>query len=115
MAFLEKMGWRYWLTGLIMGIVLPALATLLNISTVMRFGGLLLVINGGVAIAVGRLVALKARPMWLLLVLPALYLVGAYGFLPAYTRYFALVYLCVSYLAYGLTATTQTTQSESKN
>ena len=112
MAFLEKMGWRYWAVGLIVGVGFPALAAWLQVSPVWRFGGLLLVINGSLALIMGRMIAQRQRSAWLLLSLPVGYLIGAYVFLPHYTQSFSLVYLCLSYLAYGLTVAAQT---ESKN
>lgn len=105
MAVLNKLGWRYWLIGIVMGLLLPAVATWLNISPVMRFGGLLLLVNGGLAIWLGRLIYRHTQPGWWLLIWPVVYLLGAYWFLPQYTLYFAVVYLCLSYLGYGLTQT----------
>ena len=103
MAFLERIGWRYWLVAIVMGLALPALATGIGISPVMRFGGLLVIINGCLAIILGRLIYRKTQPGWWLLIWPLIYLAGSLWFLPRYTRYFAIVYLCISYLAYGLT------------
>lgn len=97
-----------------MGLLIPALANVIDVSAVVRFGGLLLVINGGIAITIGRLIAKRRQPSWWLLIWPALYLVGAYLSLPQYTWYFALVYLCLSYLTAGLSATPKI-QSETKN
>ncbi|KRN02610.1 hypothetical protein FD13_GL001834 [Levilactobacillus senmaizukei DSM 21775 = NBRC 103853] len=111
MAFLEKIGWRYWVIGIIMGIALPGLATLVGISPVWRFGGLLVIINGCLAIAIGRAIYRRTQPGWWLLIWPIIYLLGALWFLPRYTRYFAIVYLCVSYLAYGLTQTRKEVKS----
>ncbi|WP_225423482.1 hypothetical protein [Levilactobacillus suantsaii] len=99
--------------GVVVGVGLPALAMGLGLDPVWRFGGLLLILNGGVSIGLGHFVATRQRPWWLLLVFPVFYFIGASGFLPGYTRYFALVYLCLSYLAYGLTVTAQA--EESKN
>lgn len=111
MAFLEKIGWHYWIVALVMGIVVPALATAIGISPVMRFGLLLVIINGCVAIILGRLIYRKTQPGWWLLIWPVIYLAGALWFLPGYTRYFAIVYLCVSYLAYGLARTNGETKA----
>lgn len=112
MAFFKKMGWRYWIVGLVVGVVFPALAAWIQLSPVWRFGGLLVVINGSLALVLGRLIAKRQRSAWLLFSLPVGYLIGAYAFLPHYTQYFSLVYLCVSYLAYGLTVAAQ---AESKD
>ncbi|MFC6288669.1 hypothetical protein [Levilactobacillus angrenensis] len=103
MAFLEKIGWRYWVLAIIMGVGLPALATLVSVGPVWRFGLWLVLINGCLAIGVGRVIARKLQPGWWLLIWPVIYCVGAWWFLPRYTRYFAIVYVCLSYLAYGLT------------
>ncbi|MGJ3846910.1 hypothetical protein ACLOCF_03410 [Levilactobacillus brevis] len=54
MAFWEKIGWRYWVLAVIVGIGLPIGSTLIGLSPVWRFGGLLLLINGGLAIGLGR-------------------------------------------------------------
>ncbi|WP_125681167.1 hypothetical protein [Levilactobacillus yonginensis] len=103
MAFLERIGWRYWVVALIMGLGLPALAMGIGLSPVWRFGGLLVIINGCLAIVLGRDIYRRTQPGWWLLIWPVIYLLGAVWFLPKYTRYFAIVYLCLSYLAYGLT------------
>lgn len=114
MEILKKLGWPYWCVGLVMGVMVPLLANAIDVSAVVRFGGLLLVINGGIAITIGRLMARRQQPLWWLLIWPGLYLVGATLFLPQYTQYFALVYLCLSYLTVGL-STMPKRQTESKN
>ncbi|WP_125579898.1 hypothetical protein [Levilactobacillus cerevisiae] len=111
MAFLERIGWRYWVVAIVMGLALPALATVVGISAVMRFGLLLIIINGCLAIVLGRLIYRKAQPGWWLLIWPLIYLAGSLWFLPQYTYYFAIVYLCVSYLAYGLAQAKNGTKS----
>ncbi|KIR09354.1 hypothetical protein RA16_03520 [Levilactobacillus brevis] len=105
MAFWEKIGWRYWVLAVIVGIGLPIVSTLIGLSPVWRFGGLLLLINGGLAIGLGRRIYQHAQPGWWLLIWPLTYLVGAIGWLPQYTWYLAIVYLCLSYVSYGLAQT----------
>lgn len=105
MKVLEKMGWPYWVISLIMGVIVPLVLTWLEINPVWRFGGLLVILNGALAIWLGRRIARRHQPGWWLLIWPVWYFIGAFGILPHYTRYFALVYLCLVYLAYGLTAT----------
>ncbi|MDT7014555.1 hypothetical protein [Levilactobacillus namurensis] len=113
MDHLKKLGWPYWVVGICLGLVVPAVAQLLAVSAVIRFGILLLVINGGAAIAVGRVIARRQQPKWWVLIFPVCYWLGAYAFLPRYTQYFALVYLCLSYLTAGLS--TMVTTQETKN
>lgn len=79
--------------------------SLIGLSPVWRFGGLLLLINGGLAIGLGRRIYQHAQPGWWLLIWPLTYLVGAIGWLPQYTWYLAIVYLCLSYVSYGLAQT----------
>lgn len=105
MVFWEKIGWRYWVLAVIVGIGLPIVSTLIGLSPVWRFGGLLLLINGGLAIGLGRRIYQHAHPGWWLLIWPLTYLVGAIGWLPQYTWYLAIVYLCLSYVSYGLAQT----------
>ncbi|AWP46696.1 hypothetical protein DIS17_11060 [Levilactobacillus brevis] len=105
MVFWEKIGWRYWMLAVIVGIGLPIVSTLIGLSPVWRFGGLLLLINGGLAIGLGRRIYQHAQPGWWLLIWPLTYLVGAIGWLPQYTWYLAIVYLCLSYVSYGLAQT----------
>ena len=105
MAFWEKIGWRYWVLAVIVGIGLPIVSTLIGLSPVWRFGGLLLLINGGLAIGLGRRIYQHAQPGWWLLIWPLTYFVGAIGWLPQYTWYLAIVYLCLSYVSYGLAQT----------
>ncbi|WP_125545658.1 hypothetical protein [Levilactobacillus lindianensis] len=111
MAVLERIGWRYWLVSLGMGLVVPALATWIGISPVWRFGGLLIVINGLLAVMLGRWIFRRSQPGWWVIVWPVVYLIGSMLFLPQYTRYFAIVYLCLSYLGYGLTQTKKSVES----
>lgn len=105
MAFWEKIGWRYWVLAVVVGIGLPVGSTLIGLSPVWRFGGLLLLINGGLAIGLGRRIYQHAQPGWWLLIWPLTYFVGAIGWLPQYTWYLAIVYLCLSYVSYGLAQT----------
>jgi len=114
MNILKKLGWPYWVVGIVMGLLIPALMQVIDVSAVVRFGGLLLVINSGIAITIGRVVARRKQPRWWLFIWPVLYVLGAYLFLPQYTQYFALVYLCLSYVTAGL-STIPNIQSETKN
>lgn len=59
----------------------------------------------GLAIGLGRRIYQHAQPGWWLLIWPLTYLVGAIGWLPQYTWYLAIVYLCLSYVSYGLAQT----------
>ncbi|KRL97605.1 hypothetical protein FD28_GL001691 [Levilactobacillus hammesii DSM 16381] len=94
-----------------MGIVVPAVVAWIGIGPVWRFGGLLAIVNGGLAVALGRAMYRRTQPEWWLLIWPLVYWLGAYLFLPQYTWYFAIVYLCLSYLGYGLTQTKKTIES----
>lgn len=111
MAFLERMGWRYWGLGLVMGLIVPAVLAWISIGPVWRFGLFLVLINGGIAVATGRMIYQRTQPGWWLVIWPLCYLVGAYLLLPQYTWYFAVVYLCLAYLGYGLTQTKKISES----
>lgn len=114
MNLFKKIGWPYWVVGIAMGVVVPLLMKALGLSAVLRFGGLLILVNGGIAIATGRLIVRKQQPRWWLLIWPVWFLVGAMLAWPQYTWAFAVVYLCVAYLTAGL-STPETGQSEIKN
>ncbi|WP_395430325.1 hypothetical protein [Levilactobacillus parabrevis] len=111
MAFLERVGWRYWAVGLVMGMIVPAVLSWLGVSPVWRFAGLLVIVNGGLAVALGRRIYRRTQPGWWLIIWPLVYLLGSYLFLPQYTWSFAVVYLCLAYLGYGLTETKQAIES----
>lgn len=63
----------------------------------------LILVNGGYSIYQGVKTANAKLGRWRLFVFPIIYVIGVYLFLPRYTYYFGLVYLCVSYLSYAMT------------
>lgn len=91
-----------WAIGL--GIIMTALAEYAPfVHRVTDVIVLLILVNGGYAIYSGIRITKRQLGAWKLLIFPLCYLLGAYWFLPKYTYYFALVYLCVAYLSYSMT------------
>ena len=87
--------------SLVMGIPVTGLAARSGlISRVLMVGGLLLIINSGLSIWLGK--RLVTRKSGMLFWFPGAYLLGAYQFAPRYMWPFALVYLGISYLAWSM-------------
>lgn len=102
-TILKRIGWPYWAMNLLLGLVLPILLHNVSIGGMWRSGviyGLLYTIIAGL---IGFFVKRRGDAWWLLFGLPVLFALGVLLSGPNYAIYFALVYLCISYLSYGLT------------
>lgn len=98
-----------WLFGgaIILAFGLSALRHFFGILTSPTYAlWILLILNGAFSIYAGVHVAHQGRHWWELLVFPVLFLGALYFFLPKYAIYFPLMYLCLSYLSYGLNKAT---------
>jgi len=104
MTILKRIGWPYWALSIVLGVVLPVLLHSISIGGLWRSGviyGLIYSVTAGV---IGHYVKRRGDSWWLLFVLPVLFALGILVSGPKYAIYFAPVYLCISYLAYGLSA-----------
>ncbi|KRN25992.1 hypothetical protein FD14_GL000098 [Secundilactobacillus similis DSM 23365 = JCM 2765] len=102
-AILKRFGWPYWAVGLVMGLFVPILLQQVTIDPVWHSGVIFGLVNSVLAGVIGYLVKHRGEAGWLILVLPVIFAVGIWVSGPAYAIYFAISYLCISYLAYGLT------------
>lgn len=96
----QKIDIKLWVSSLIAGIVVTALAGKLPFihKTLMMIIFLLLSLF---AIWTGWYLR-KQKRGWQLLVFPACFMIGAYFFTPRYSWYLVLVYLGLAYLAWSL-------------
>jgi len=79
--------------------VVPILFTYLNTTDVHRIG----IILFGIYVVVGLYAGKSNEHFWVLLFFPILYLIGYRFFFDGYARYFTVVYLGLSFAAYGIT------------
>jgi hypothetical protein len=100
--FLARPSVKYGLISLLLAFILPYLSRTIGISHVVRIIWLFIVINMITAVTIGYLVARKRQPVWLILIFPVLFTLGVYVFYGHYAYWFAPIYLCLSYLSYGL-------------
>ncbi|KRL01273.1 hypothetical protein FC81_GL001414 [Liquorilactobacillus capillatus DSM 19910] len=84
-------------------LVVPIIFTELNFSDIQKIGFALFGVNVIYAILSGLTVGFKKEPAVYLLFFPIIYLLGVKLFFESYAYYFALVYLAITYLAYGIT------------
>lgn len=100
----KQFDWWLWCWAIGLGLVLTAIIEYApfvhRASSVLV---VLIIINGAYCIYQGIKTAKQKLGRWRLLVFPIGYFIGAYLFLPRYTYYFGLIYLCVSYLSYAMT------------
>jgi hypothetical protein len=83
--------------------VVPIIFVTLQIDDTIKIGCILFGINVFYSVIVG-LYAGKQQHMWIFLLLfPIVYFIAYRYFFDGYARYFALVYLCLTYLSYGIT------------
>lgn len=104
MTVLKRISWPFWMVSIILGIVVPILLYGSSISGLWRSGviyGLLYSVTAGL---IGHVIKRHGDGWWRLLVLPVLFALGILMSGPRYALYFAPMYLCISYLAYGLSA-----------
>ena len=83
--------------------VVPSLFTYLNTTDVHRIGIILFGIYVVYAVVVGLYAGKSNEHFWVLLFFPILYLIGYRFFFDGYARYFTVVYLGLSFAAYGIT------------
>lgn len=101
---ISKLGWQWWLTAFCGAVVLPLLGKYLPFMNKAKLvGWVLFVINGLLSWALGYFLAKRQGAGWWIFVMPVVFFVIDFQFLPKYTRYFALFYLGVSYLSWSMT------------
>lgn len=100
--FLARPSVRYFLISILLAFVLPYISRMIGISHVVRIIWLFIVINMVTAVIIGYLVARKRQLAWLILIFPVVFTLGVYVFYGHYAYWFAPIYLCLSYLSYGL-------------
>ncbi|GAJ25471.1 hypothetical protein JCM15457_337 [Liquorilactobacillus sucicola DSM 21376 = JCM 15457] len=84
-------------------LVVPIIFAELDFSDVQKIGFVLFGINVVYAILSGLIVGIKKEPAIYLLFFPIIYLLGVKLFFESYAYYFSLVYVVITYLAYGIT------------
>lgn len=89
--------------SLILGVLVPSLCSVLQVSKVHRILWLFLVVDVLYAIWCGRDIKKKQQSRRLLFIFPAIFLIYAVFRYSFYIYFLAVVYLCFSYLSYGLT------------
>lgn len=100
-GFLKRLGWPFWLLGLVLGLLVPFLLGTIHSDSIIRDGLVYGVIYLVIAGVIGTLIKRRqANPAFLWL-FPLFFLLGTWLVGPPDTISFALVYLCVSYLSYG--------------
>ncbi|WP_296113940.1 hypothetical protein [uncultured Limosilactobacillus sp.] len=91
-----------WIIGAGLGFIVTWLAySLPFINSVIRVGGIFIIVNIITCIWLGFHLASHARG-WQLLVFPVCFLVAVLFFGARYTLYLPLVYLAISYLAWSM-------------
>ncbi len=83
--------------------VVPILFTYFNTTDAHRIGFILFGIYVVYAVGVGLYAGRVSERFWVLLVFPVIYFIGYRFFFDGYARYFALVYLALSAVSYGIT------------
>ncbi|MCH5461279.1 hypothetical protein HC026_01180 [Lactobacillus sp. LC28-10] len=104
-TILKRIGWPYWVLSIILGAVLPMILSIVPISEMWRSGVIYGLIYSVAAGLIGSFIKRRDDNWWQLFLFPVLFALGIQLSGPEYVIYFALVYLCISYLAYGLSAT----------
>lgn len=105
MTVIKRIGWPYWVLSIILGIAVPVLLDNVSIGGLWRSGVIYGLIYAVVAGLIGHFVKRRGDGWWLIFLLPVLFALGIQLSGPKYALYFVPVYLCISYLAYGLSAT----------
>lgn len=104
---MKRLRWPYWVFSIVVGGFGPALLAQLNLDQMIRFGLINTLLFSVIAGLIGTLVKHRQESPWVLLVWPAVFLVGALISGPIDTTVFALIYLCISYLSYGFSRVVQ--------
>lgn len=89
--------------GAVFSFIIPIIGTTLDLNDIMKLGFILLGTNVVYAIILGLYAGAKGSSWLVLLIFPLLYLIGYRYFFDSYALYFTLVYLCLTYLSYGIT------------
>ncbi|VDG20550.1 hypothetical protein [Lactiplantibacillus mudanjiangensis] len=98
----RKFSGQYWLVAILVGVGMPWLLKLLSIGRLHQIVWLLFVADFVIAAIIGWQIRRTERTGWLVWLMPLFCLLGLYLFFPSYVYYLAIVYLGISYLAYGM-------------
>ncbi|KRL27018.1 hypothetical protein FD27_GL000765 [Limosilactobacillus frumenti DSM 13145] len=97
---------KLWGFSILFAVVIPLLAGKLHlVHRTWLVGLFLLIINTIVCVWVGHYLRSNQLRWWNIFVLPGLFLIMAFFFLPKYTWYFAIFYLGVIYLSWSMMQT----------
>ncbi|PWG00753.1 hypothetical protein [Levilactobacillus bambusae] len=102
---INRIGWPYWLVGVGLGIVVPWVLVTAGMAPWLIFCLLLSIVNTMTSIIIGRVIQRRNGSWAWMLIWPLCFAIGAELFLKPYMIVFAIVYLCLSYMSYGLSAT----------
>lgn len=95
---------KVWGFSILFAVVVPLLAGKLHlVHRSLLVGLFLFLINTVVCVWIGRYIRRGQLRWWNLFVIPILFLIIAFFFLPKYTLYFAVFYLGVIYLSWSMT------------
>lgn len=89
--------------GAVFAFIVPIISVTLGLNDIMKVGFVLLGANVVYAIVLGLYLGAKKMSWLILLFFPVLYFIGYKYFFDGYAVYFTAVYLCLTYLAYGIT------------
>ena len=93
----------YLVIAALFAFVIPIIFVTLQIDDTIKIGCILFGINVVYSVILG-LYAGKQKHFWVfLLIFPLVYFIAYRYFFDGYARYFTLVYLCLTYLSYGVT------------
>lgn len=89
--------------GAVFAFIVPIIGVTLALNDIMKVGLILLGANVIYAIVLGLYIGAKQMSWLILLIFPVLYFIGYRYFFDSYALYFTAVYLCLTYLSYGIT------------
>ncbi len=89
--------------GAVFAFIIPIIGSTMELNDIMKIGVILLGTNVAYAIVIGLYAGAKQMTWLILLIFPVLYLIGYRYFFDGFALYFTLVYLCLTYLSYGIT------------
>lgn len=99
-----NLGWQWWLVAASGAVILPLLGKYLPFMNKAKLvGWVLFLLNGLVSWWLGWSLGKKMAPGWWIFLMPVMFFIVDFQFLPKYTRYFALFYLGISYLSWSMT------------
>lgn len=97
---------KLWGISILFAVIIPLLTGKFHlVHRTWLVGLFLLIINTLVCVWVGRYLRSSQLRWWNMLILPVLFLITAFFFLPKYTLYFAIFYLGIIYLAWSMLQT----------